>query len=277
MPMSLKIAVITDIHHGPISHTKAEGWQGLPVIERFVEHAVSSKADLMLDLGDHISDVNRDLDGKHMAEVVSILSRYDGPRYHLLGNHDVVNLSVEENEEIFGMSLASREVDLGDHRLILWQPGVKFSEETGFSPTGIHLEWLTDTLSSGHNPAIVATHVPVSGLSQVGNYYFENRPHLATYPDHKVIREAAEATGKVCLWLSGHIHRNTITAVRGIQYATIQSMSEHATTLPKAAESFADVEVGRSETHIRVYGRDSFEVRVPTTPSANRPHLAPMM
>lgn len=277
MTMPLKIAVITDIHHGPTSHTKAVGWQGLPVVERFVDHALATKADLILDLGDHISDVDRDQDRKHMAEVASVFSRFDGPRFHLLGNHDVVNLSVEDNEEIFGMSFACREVDLGDFRLITWQPGVAFSEKSGFAPTGAHLEWLVDTLSAGAAPAIIATHVPVSGQSQVGNYYFENRPHLATYPDHKTIREAVERTGKAALWLSGHIHRNTITAIRGIQHVTIQSMSEHATTLPDAAEAYADVEVGSHETFIRISGRDSFEVRVPTSASASRLHLPPMI
>ena len=273
--MTFKIAIITDIHHGPASHTKAADWQGLPVLRQFIDHAIADEADLVLDLGDHISDTTFENDLRFAQEVAAEFKRFPGPVHHLLGNHDVVNLSIADNETIFG-ALSSRVVDLGATRLILWQPGVQFSEETGFRPTGEALDWLTQTLMDDKRPAIIATHVPVSGQSQIGSYYFENRPHLATYPDHHDIREQVELTGRAALWLSGHVHRNTVTSIRGIQHVTIQSMSERSTTMPDAACAYADVQITGTSVSILVHGADPFQAKLPFLPSGSRTWLQAM-
>lgn len=190
--MTIRIAVITDIHHGPVSHTKTADWQALPAVRSFVDWASEENVELLLDLGDHISDTSRSADLVHAGEVAREFKRFDGRRCHLLGNHDVVNLTIEDHEALFEQSFSSRVVDLETARLIAWEPGVVFSEATGFLATGDALDWLVDTLVADSRPAIIATHVPVSGQSQIGNHNFEHRPHLATYPDHDRIRAAVE-------------------------------------------------------------------------------------
>lgn len=271
----MKIAVITDIHHGPLSHTKLEGWQGLPVLERFLGWAEEQGADLVLDLGDHISDVDATSDARTMAEVVRVFETSAVPRVHVLGNHDVANLSVAQNEDIFGMSLASRVVDLGELRLIAWQPDVRIERGVGFAPTGEHLDWLVAALEADERPAIIATHVPLSGHSQIGNYYFEGHPHYATYPDHARVRQAVEGTGRAAAWLSGHVHWNTLTTIAGIRHFTLQSMSERFTTMPEPAAAYALVEITDGEMAVTVYGEDRFHARVPFRASGERPWMAP--
>ncbi|WP_283192744.1 metallophosphoesterase [Rhizobium sp. AN80A] len=271
----MKIAIITDIHHGPLSHTKDESWDGLAHVRSFVARAVAEKADLLLDLGDRISDTNHETDHRVASELADIFKTYPGKRIHILGNHDVDNLTVAENENIFGQSMASSVHDLGDIRLIAWQPGVKIEMGIGLPKAEPALEWLVEALNADERPAIIATHVPLSGHSQTGNYYFERNPHYSSYPDHAVVRRAVEATGKAALWLSGHVHWNTVTNVGNVQHITIQSVSERFTTHPITAAAYADVEIKGGQFTVDVFGNDPFHVRLPFRKSGDRPWMAP--
>lgn len=271
----MKIAIVTDIHHGPVSHTKKEGWDGLAVLADFLDWAEANGADMILDLGDHISDTSRENDLRVMSEVVATFERSSLKRVHILGNHDVARLSVADNEKLFGTSMQSQVHDLGAFRLISWQPDVEIRWPHGFAETGVHLDWLVETLNADPRPAIIATHVPVSGHSQIGNYYFERNPQFSTYPDHERIRAAVEATGRAAAWLSGHVHWNTITTIAGIRHITIQSMSERFTTMPEPAAAFAMLEIGGGELDLVVHGEDPFAARMPFRASGERPWMQP--
>lgn len=272
----MKIAIVTDIHHGPQSHTKASDWNGIPVLEQFVAYAESVGADLLLDLGDHISDTDHDTDVRSAGEVAAALAKFSGQRAHVLGNHDVVNLTVEENEAIFAQSMASRVIDLGETRLILWQPGVEISMSVGFPPTASGLPWLVDALNQDERPAIIATHVPLSGHSQIGNYYFERNARYSTYPDHAAVRAAVEATGRAAAWLSGHVHWNTVTNVANVQHITIQSLSERFTTMPQTAAAYAILTIEDGSLSVEVFGNDPFYARVPFRKSGDQRWVAPL-
>lgn len=273
----MKIAIITDIHHGPASHAKKPGWDALPVLERFIAWAEAEGADLVLDLGDHISDVDEETDAVLAREVAARFAAFPRQRVHILGNHDVAGLSVAQNEAIFGQPMSSRVVGFETCRLIAWQPDVRMIRPVGFAPAGgAHLDWLVAALQEDERPAIIASHVPVSGHSQVGNYYFERNAQFATYPDHASIRLAVEATGRAAVWISGHVHWNTLTNVRGIQHVTIQSMSERFTTMPEPACAHAMLEIEDGSMSLSVHGNDPFHARLPFRRSGDRPWIAPM-
>lgn len=272
----VRIAIVTDIHHGPPSHTKSVEWNGLPTLRDFVDRAEHSGADIILDLGDRVSDISLHEDRRHAREVAAEFSRFGGPCLHLLGNHDVVNLTVADNESILAQSLGNRVLEFEEFRLIAWQPSVAFSEQDGFQSTADSIDWLVDTLLQDKRPAVVATHVPVSGQSQVGNYYFELRPHLATYPDHEIIRKRIEATGRVALWVSGHVHRNGAAQINGTWHLTVQSMSERSTTMPFEAMASADLIVEGDTFSMSVNGYDRFQVSADFAAPSSRTWLAPM-
>jgi calcineurin-like phosphoesterase family protein len=272
----MRIAIITDIHHGPKSHNKETGWDSMATMEAFVEQANAIGADMLLDLGDHISDTEHATDVRAATEVADTLSRFQGPRYHIIGNHDVVNLSIADNEDIFGQSMHSQVFDLGLARLILWQPDVNIVLPSGFAPTTEALPWLVETLKADSKPAIIATHVPLSGHSQIGNFYFENNHQYSTYPDHASVRRAVEATGNAAIWLAGHVHWNTVTPVGGIHHVTIQSMSERFTTAPASANAFAVLDIADGIADLTVHGNDPFGARMQFRRSGDRPWLAPM-
>ncbi|HBU1712326.1 MULTISPECIES: metallophosphoesterase family protein [Enterobacteriaceae] len=272
----MKIALVADIHHGPHSHTKKEGWDALPELDAFIAKIEEAGVDMLVDLGDRISDTNRGTDLKVEAEVRDRLAQFKGPRYHVIGNHDVGNLTPADNREIFGANIGQQVVDLGFARLILWQADTKaeFSANyTGFRRIAGDLTWLIEALNADERPAIIATHVPLSGHSQIGNFYFENNYGVSTYPDHAEVRAAVEATGKAAIWLSGHVHWNTVTNVHNIQHITIQSFSERFTTYPEPATAYAILDIKESEFTLEVFGRDPFFIRLPFRASGTQKWL----
>lgn len=277
----MKISIIADIHHGDRSLTcqdlRDPDWPVLSAVEGFVERAMSERPDVLLDLGDRIADSDHGGDYRHASALAAVFERFPGERMHLLGNHDVVNLSPTENEAIFATSCQSRAVDLGGARLIAWQPGVVFNYEDGsFAPASSHLDWLLQTLLDDDRPAIIATHVSLAGRAQTGNYYHHHAPSYSTYPDHVTIREAVERTGRVAIWLAGHSHWNTVTTIGNIQHITIQSLTERFTTYPETAGAYADLIVDGGQFSLEVFGNDPFHIRLPFRKSGDRPWVPPI-
>jgi 3',5'-cyclic-AMP phosphodiesterase len=75
----------------------------------------------VLDLGDRISDENRETDLVLEAEVAEAFRAVPGTHWHLNGNHDRDHLSVADNEAILGQSLGHEVHDLGGWRIVLWR------------------------------------------------------------------------------------------------------------------------------------------------------------
>jgi 3',5'-cyclic-AMP phosphodiesterase len=73
--------------------------------------------------------------------------------------------------------------------------------------------------------------VPLSGHSQLGNYYFERCPDRSTYLDDlPAIRRVLEEAPCPLVCFAGHVHWNTVTVVDGIPHVTLQSLTETFTT-----------------------------------------------
>jgi 3',5'-cyclic-AMP phosphodiesterase len=187
----------------------------------------------------------------------------------------VVNLTADDHERALGRRPGHTVHDLGAARLLLWEPPVDFHRPRGFDPAGEHLTWLVDALSADPRPAIIASHIPLSGAAMTGNYYFANNPSLATYPDNAGIRAAVEGTGAAALWLSGHVHWNSFDIVGNIRHATLQSPSETFTTNRQPALSWGILEIAGETATLEISGRDPLTVSFPFARSDTCPWPAP--
>ena len=239
MPRSqLKLAVVTDIHHGPQSKTKV-GSAAIGLLNEFVDFANDWEADIVIDLGDRISDRNNESDRALTADVASIFQRIGTQRRHILGNHDLEYMTVEENEELLGVSMSSESIDAHGYHLVFWQADTHIDRDEGFHLKDDDLKWLAADLAATNLPTIVFSHVPLDGGDMTGNYYFEANPELARYSETKQIREVLTAAGNVVLCVAGHVHWNDLNNVDGIPYISMQSLTESFTTSPKPAASRA--------------------------------------
>lgn len=256
---TLKLALITDIHHGPSEHGK-QGDQALSLLEDFVTASNLYKPDLVIDMGDRISDIDKEGDFALEQEVISIFNKLDAPHVHLLGNHDLEHLSREDNEAALGLSVASQSIDLKNHHLIFWQPNARFPE---FVATAEQLNWLKDDLASTTLPSLIFTHAPFSDGAMHSHYYFQNAPKShAGYQNSQAIRQLINNNANVTACLSGHVHWNSLNTINGTHYLTLQSLTESFTTQGQAAQSWAWLELS-DKLHLKVEGNDPFEVILP--------------
>jgi len=278
----MKISIIADIHYGKDSkncpHVKDSSYPVIEAVERFVAHATNSGAEVLLDLGDRIDDYDRDTDMALAGHLAPLFKGFPRETVQIMGNHDVVNLSRSENEEIFGCSFQSRVVDLGEFRLIAWQPDVVFNYDKGcFPPTSGHLGWLVQALLEDDRPAVIATHVSFAGRAQTGNYYHQFQPTYSRHPDHEAVRAAVEKTGRVAIWLAGHSHWNTWTNIANVHHVTVQSLTERYTTYPKTAASYADLTIENGQFTLEVHGNDPLYLRLPFQKSSDQFWLPPVV
>ncbi|MBN8941717.1 MAG: metallophosphoesterase [Rhizobiales bacterium] len=256
MSRSVRLCLVTDIHHGKPSFTKA-GPAALGLMAEFRRFVDETRPDAVIDLGDRISDEARDSDLVLEAEIAEAFAPIGFPRFHIDGNHDRDYLSVDDNDRILGRRAHHETQDLGDWRLVVWRADAKLHRPGGFALIEADLLWLADVVRKADRPLVVVSHVPVSGHSQVGNYWFENNPQYATYPSANRIRAVLRQARVPVIWISGHVHWNTLTTVDGIAHITLQSLTETFTTQGEAAGAFALLELS-DKVLWRVHGRDPF-------------------
>ena len=274
MQKPLTIAVISDIHHGPDRFGK-KGDEALELLKRVVGQFNSMEIDLVIDLGDRISNADPANDRRHIADVASVFKSVVQERHHLIGNHDVVHLSVDEQEKILDSSLQHHSLDRQGWHLVIWNPSCVLHEGEGFRLEPGDLEWLTSDLASADLPSVVFSHMPVDTGSMTGNYYFERRfAHGEQHRNASLARDLIENSDKVIAVVSGHVHWNQLHVMDGIPHFSLQSLSETFTTHPHAAGSWALLTLGDT-VEFEVFGRDPAMYRVPVKNTSH--HWLPPM
>lgn len=260
MSEALQLALVTDIHNGRRSLTK-KGPEAIPLLRRFAEFVAAESPDLVVELGDRVTDTDVDSDRAALEGVAEAFAGVNAPRAHLLGNHDVVNLSVEDNEECLGQSLASRSIDLKGWHLVFWQADVHMSmdHEPGLSDDD--LAWLESDLRATDLPTVVFSHVPLDGASMAGNYYFEANPEFGGYHNADRARRVISDSGVVALCVAGHVHWNNVSRIDGVPYVSLQSLTESYTTQGEASASWATFTLD-GQLRWSGYGGDPIELTV---------------
>lgn len=252
----LTLALISDIHHGPDIGSK-KGTAAKRLFMKFQRWLASSGAELLVDLGDRITDEGPELDRKRLSEVAEWFKKIRQPCHHMAGNHDIDCLSLSENEALLGQPLYSRSVIVNGWRLIFWAVDSRLSVESGLSAKQSEISWLRNELKKKKIPTIIFTHVPLSNGSYTGNFYFEKAvPHLAGYPPEQgeKIREIIERSETVVMCINGHTHWNAYQCIDGIHYITVPALTELFPTFPEPTTAWSLLELKRGAARLEVFG-----------------------
>lgn len=254
----LKIALLTDIHHGP-DNALVQGGAALPLLEHSLKALHQQSPDVLIDLGDRISDISSEFDAERMAQVASLFETLSLPRHHLLGNHDV--LPHAEQEELLAVSLEPHYVDMAGWRLVFLY---SFDSSIRGALSRDDLAWLGRTLAQSTFPAIIFSHQPLDGIPIEGNPLFTGNLKEQVHPHgHEEARRIMEASGKVRLAVNGHTHWNQSVQVSGISYLTIPSLvpsPPQEGAKPEAA--YALLTLADESAMVNVYGRKPFEAKL---------------
>lgn len=281
--MTIRVAVITDIHHGKDAEAK-KGSRALPLLAEFATFVADAKPDLVLDLGDRISDEDPETDLRLEKEVHAALApvRDVAPLHHICGNHDRDFLTVAQNETVFGQPLKNQTIDIGGWRLVLFRADTLIRRPGGFHCPDADIAWLADVARQADRPLLIASHVPFSGHSQIGNYYFERNAGSSTYPQADRLRAALRHSRVPTACIAGHVHWNTWNTVDGIPHMTQQSLTESYVMAAEvgtgdACGAMGLIELSDEGIDWRVFGHDACRVTVPLAQMGRRwyPPLQP--
>lgn len=255
----LQFGVIADIHQD-VMH------DGVERVTAFVDDMTAKKADFVLNLGDFCVPHARN------DKFLAAWNKFDGPRYHVLGNHDTDG-GYKREQAVEFYSMPKRYYSFDRH-------GVHFTVLDGNDPNGMRgypafvaddqLAWLKDDLTATKLPTIVGIHQPF-------DVYDKSLTNAAAV--RKVLEQANTDAGlnKVLAVFSGHCHLDYVRETAGIHYVQVNSASyvwtdkQHATydaalvakhpylanVCPYAEPLWGLVTVDFDRGEIRLAGRES--------------------
>lgn len=203
----LRFGLITDVHQDIIHDAPAR-------LSAFVEEMTRRKVDFIAQLGDFCipKEANRGF--------LEVWERFEGPRYHVLGNHDMDGgFSREQTVKFYGMP---------DRHYAFKQGGVTFVVLDGNDPGGKlsgykrfiareQADWLRDQLAKTDGPIVVLIHQPLDRDGGV-----ENHAEI-----RRILRGDGGRRPNVLAVFSGHLHQDYLASVDGVNHVQLNSAAYH--------------------------------------------------
>jgi len=259
---SLHIGIVADVHVHD-TDSPAEGKVMVNYAERlaaFVDAMNAWPADAVLQLGDLVNGafVLGGLTGDPMRigalleEALVLLSGLDAPLYHVLGNHDMYDLSKPDVLAAMGLEQGAYSFDRGGYHFAVLDAEFNpdgtpydhvFMRTKGCIPPE-QVAWLAADLAATDLPTIVAIHQPLDSN-------FESLAGGPPVVNHLEVQGVLRDSGVVIAVLQGHDHENRYTEIDGIHYVTFAAMVDHTEPSPP---TFAQMTLDPVERAIRIEG-----------------------
>lgn len=190
----------------------------------FINRMNKEKVDFIIQLGDFC------FPKKENENFLSIWNKFDGKKYHVLGNHDMDISSKRETMEFWGMENSVYSFDAGNFHFVVLDPNffkeagkfVSYDDSNyyshGNSRTYVppeQLKWLQDDLKKTNIKSVVFSHQSFAHGCRNGEEV------------RAIVEEANQSSGfqKVIACVNGHHHSDRYDVIKGIHYVNINSMS----------------------------------------------------
>jgi predicted phosphodiesterase len=206
----LKIGICADIHLDVMP-------DGERRLKAFIDEMNVVKPDFIIQMGDFCSPHDKNI--SH----VNLFRSFNGPSFHVLGNHDTdYGFSHQQVVDFWNSKGIYYSFDVKGYHVVVLNGNERPEGDTSRWPShigNVQLDWLEKDLASTMLPVIVFCHqgldVNVSGAIQ-----YSSRIRV-------VFERANEAAGwqKVQVVFSGHHHQDYYNIVNTIHYVQINSMS----------------------------------------------------
>ncbi|RAJ76556.1 3',5'-cyclic AMP phosphodiesterase CpdA [Chitinophaga dinghuensis] len=224
----LKIGFITDLHHLQFGvHEDAR-------MKVFMDAVMRESPDFILQCGDFCRPVGSD-------GIMAQWNRFKGPKYHVLGNHDMDVCDKATIMKLWGMEKNYYSFDTGGYHFIVmdrnflkqsdgkltdynnsnWSP---FSSPFRSFTDEAQLEWLKADLAQAKAPSIVFMHQPVflsDWFTELGNA----ADILQIFDAHNLQAKQNGANNAVTAVFMGHDHDDRYGERNGVHYFIMNSAS----------------------------------------------------
>ena len=241
-----RFGIVTDSHYADADTIGSRYYRhSLDKLTECVELMNAQKVDFLIELGDFKDQNNPPVEQrtiKDLRAIEKVFQKFNGPTYHVLGNHDEDSISKEQfltNIENTNIDPAKSHYSFdfnGVHFIILdanyRSDGTDYDhgnfDWTDANVPPAELNWLREDLAAGRRDAIVFIHQLLDGT---GSHFVKNAGE---------VRAILQSSGKVQVVFQGHHHSGGYSRIEGIHYYTLKAMVEGA---GEENNSYAIVEV----------------------------------
>lgn len=229
---SLRFGLVTDSHFAEREPAGARFYRrSLAKMKECVALMNDERVDFLVELGDFKDQGNPPAEKQtlqFLARIEHEYSEFDGPRYHVLGNHDMDSISKAQ----FLTAVQNTDIPAERSYYAFNKNGVHFVvldanyrrdgsdyDHGNFKWTDpnlprAELDWLKHDLAEAEGPVIVFVHQRLDGE---GDVFVTNAEQ---------VRTLLETSGKVLAVFQGHHHQGAINQINGIHYYTLKAMVE---------------------------------------------------
>ena len=228
----VRFGIVTDCHYADADPVGTRFYrEALGKLAECADRMNAERVDFLIELGD-LKDQNKPpVEEKtllHLQTIEAVFRRFRGPRYHVLGNHDVDSISKQQflsRVENTGID-ASRSYYSFDvrglHCIVLdanYRPDGSDYDHGNFDWTNANippheLDWLQRDLAACSGGVVVFVHQRLDGEGPV---FVKNASQ---------VRQILHASGQVLAVFQGHDHDGDYRHLDGIHYYTLKAVVE---------------------------------------------------
>lgn len=233
----IRIGLITDLHYAerptPEGSTRFYG-ESLKKLSECVTVMNREQVDFLIQIGDFKDQNDPPVESEtleFLEVMVNELTHFNGPAYHVLGNHDHDSISKQQFLDRitipgFGSAKSYYSFDQNDFHFVVLDANYTSSGEpynrgnfiwTDSNVPKSQLNWLQEDLQRTRKPTIVFVHQRLDEKEGNENYCVGNA---------SAVRNILEQAGNVILVLQGHYHPGDMTTINDIVYYTLEAAVE---------------------------------------------------
>jgi hypothetical protein len=228
----VRFGIVTDCHYADANPVGTRFYrESLDKLSECVARMNAEHVSFLIELGDFKDQDTPPVESRtlsYLRKIEGVFQCFRGPRYHVLGNHDMDSLSKRQflvNVENTGIdpdrSYYSFDVP-GLHCVVLdatYRADGSNYDHGNFDWTDANtpaheLDWLRRDLAVSKSPAVVFIHQLLDGEGPV---YVRNAAE---------VRQVLQESGKVLAVFQGHHHEGAYGRIEGIHYYTLKGVIE---------------------------------------------------
>ncbi len=228
----LRFGIVTDAHYADTDPRGSRYYRkSAPKMTECVARMNEAKVDFLIELGD-FKDEGQPASEKgtltYLESIEKVFREFRGPRYHVLGNHDMDSISKEQFLSAIDNTGIGKEFNYysfdshGLHFVVLdanYKGDGSNYDHGNFDWTDANipreeLDWLRRDLETTSKPVIVFVHQQLDGE---GSHYVNNAAEA---------RRVLQERHKVLAVFQGHNHAGHYSRIDGIHYYTLKAMVE---------------------------------------------------
>ncbi|MCW3787393.1 metallophosphoesterase [Plebeiibacterium sediminum] len=229
---TLKFGWVTDIHYADADIKWGRYFrESTDKLQEAIDLFNTKELDFIIETGDFKDQTTPPVEENtlvYLRKIEAVFAKYKGPRYHVLGNHDMDSLSKSQFlNEIENTDIEKDKsfyyFDKNDMRFVVldacYTKRGKDYDHHNYSWKDANIPkhqllWLTDVLQSSPYPVVVFVHQLLDGK---GDLYVNNSSK---------VRKILENSGNVLAVFQGHKHEGDLQLINGIVYFTLKAMVE---------------------------------------------------